>query len=127
FRRPTTTESFATDYDPPSTGGHNPPYGASITYSLGTAAGDVHVTILDEKGQTIRTLPGTRTPGLNRVCWDLRSMPASAQADRGAGNAGHGAANLLVAPGVYMVKLSVDGEESAAKLSVRKDPNAGGN
>jgi photosystem II stability/assembly factor-like uncharacterized protein len=127
FRRPTTTESFATDYDPPSTVGHNPPYGALITYSLGTAAGDVHLAIVNEKGETIRTLPGTRVPGLNRVCWDLRTMPATAQTDHGAGNTGHSAANPLVAPGSYTIKLSVDGQESTAKLLVRRDPNAGGN
>lgn len=114
-RQPTTTESFAADFDPPSTVGHNPPYGASINYYLGAAARDAHLTILNEKAATIRTLPGTRTPGLNRVWWDLRSTPTSP-----------GGASPLVAPGVYLVRLSVDGQESTVKLSVVQDPLADG-
>ena len=128
LRRPTTTESFATEFDPPSSAGHNPPYGASITYYLNApASGEVRLAILDEKGATIRTLSGTGVSGLNRVWWDLRTAttePAAAQGGRGAGG-GRGTSNVLVTPGVYGVKLSVDGRELATKLSVRNDPNVG--
>ena len=34
--------------------------------------------------------------------------------------------NVLVAPGTYTVKLSVDGQEFSQPLVVRKDPNSGG-
>src|SRR5581483_4054460 len=72
-RHPTTSESFASEFDTPSTAGHNPPYGAGITYYLGSApSGDVRLTIADEKGTTVRTLTGTKGAGLNRVWWDLR-------------------------------------------------------
>jgi len=35
LREPTTSESFAAEFDPPSISGHNPPYGASICLFLG--------------------------------------------------------------------------------------------
>ncbi len=51
--------------------GHNPPYGASINYYLKTVPdGDIRIEVLDETGQTIKTLPGTRNLGINRIWWD---------------------------------------------------------
>lgn len=73
--------------------GTNPPYGAFINYYLkDTPKEEIIVTILDEKGNTVRTLktekkedsglaaPGRRSralkipkkPGINRLTWDLR-------------------------------------------------------
>jgi photosystem II stability/assembly factor-like uncharacterized protein len=74
--------------------GQNPSYGASISYFLKSEPkGDVVVTILDDKGQTVRTLKtekpedlepdGIRNQrikpfkvpkqaGINRIWWDLR-------------------------------------------------------
>jgi photosystem II stability/assembly factor-like uncharacterized protein len=74
--------------------GKNPPYGACINYCLKTEEeGDVVVTILDEKGQTVRTLKTEKAEdleqddssrqrskpfevpknaGINRIWWDLR-------------------------------------------------------
>ena len=58
----------AVDYDP--TAGQNPPYGASINYYLKTApSGDVKIRIEDAQGQTVRTLTGKKTVGINRVTW----------------------------------------------------------
>jgi photosystem II stability/assembly factor-like uncharacterized protein len=135
LRPPTTTESFGSEFDPPSNSGRNPPYGAPITYYLSTTPSDsVRLTVLDDKGATMRTLTGPRSVGLNRVWWDLRSAPptpAVAQAGRGGrgggggggGGGGRGAASPLVAPGVYTIKLSVDGQDLQTKLTVWKDPN----
>jgi hypothetical protein len=130
FRDPTTSESFLTEYDPPSHVGRNPPYGASITYYLNTAASsEVRLTILDEKDTTVRTLTGTRASGLNRVWWDLRSTARATSAATNSnppqpGTPGGGArqTNALVPPGVYTVKLAVDGRDLTTKLTVRKDP-----
>lgn len=132
LRPPTTTESFASEFDPPSTTGHNPPYGADLTYYLNTPASDsARFTIVDAKGATVRTINGPAGAGIQRVWWDLRGTPAAVtQAGRGGrgagggGGGGRGAANPQVPPGVYTVKLSVDGHESTAKLTVAKDPNA---
>src|SRR5439155_22314125 len=53
--------------------GNDPPYGAGINYYLKTApAGTVTITILDQKGQMVRTLPGTNATGINRIHWNLR-------------------------------------------------------
>jgi photosystem II stability/assembly factor-like uncharacterized protein len=133
LRQPTTTESFATEFDPPSNAGHNPPYGAPITYYLNAAASEsARLTILDEKGATVRTLSGPQAEGLNRVWWDLRgSAPAPAppsddrpREPRAPVPAGRRAANPLVTPGRYTVKLAAGGQELVTKLTVRKDPNA---
>ena len=130
FRDPTTSESFLTEYDPPSHVGHNPPYGASLTYYLNApATSEVRLTILDAKEATIRTLTGTQAAGLNRVWWDLRATPrprataANGDAPQPENPGGGGqAASPLVAPGVYTVKLTVDGRDLTTKLTVRKDP-----
>ena len=130
LRAPTTSLSFLTENDPPSHVGHNPPYGAAITYYLNTpASSEVRLTILDDTDTTIRTLSGTQASGLNRVWWDLRSTapPTSTSAggdppQRAAQGAVRDPENPLVTPGVYTVKLSVDGRDLTTKLTVRKDP-----
>ena len=130
MREPTTSESFLTEYDPPSHIGHNPPYGADLTYYLNApASSDVKLTILDPKDTAIRTLTGSKAAGLNRVWWDLRSTgkTTSTTATNGdsaqpEGPGGGRPANPLVAPGVYSVRLSVDGRDLTTKLTVRKDP-----
>jgi photosystem II stability/assembly factor-like uncharacterized protein len=134
--------------------GQNPPYGASINYYLKSAPkGDVKITILNESSQTIRTLRGTKLPGINRVWWDLRHeppkqpklrtkpsgnphvwdekrfkeftqqgwMPVISWGIRG------GLVGPLALPGVYTLKLAVEGQEFSQKLTVKKDPNSAGN
>ncbi len=57
--------------------GQNPPYGASIHYYLKSAPKeDVKIVILDEKGQKIKNLKGTKKLGINRIWWDLRDDPS---------------------------------------------------
>jgi photosystem II stability/assembly factor-like uncharacterized protein len=144
YRFRNTAVPVSVDYDP--TAGQNPPYGASITYYLKSApSGDVKILIEDAKGQTVRTLTGTKTAGINRVNWDLRgeqtkevrlrTSPAYAPEIRN-GTEGWrlapegGRMSLLLPPGTYTVKLLVGGAEAAPGLSkqliVRKDPNSEG-
>jgi hypothetical protein len=139
LRPPTTAESFATEFDPPSTTGHNPPYGADITYYLNTPSSDsVRIAIVDDKGNTLRTMSGPQAAGLNRVWWDLRGAPAStavtqaggrggrgggAAGGAGGGGGGRGAATPFVSAGIYTVKLTVEGRDLTTKLTVSKDPN----
>jgi hypothetical protein len=133
LRPPGSSESFATEFDPPSNAGHNPPYGADITYYLGSAPqSDVRLTISDDKGTVLRTLDGTKNVGLNRVWWNLRAQPPTQTAGRGGqqagraggggGGGGRGNANPQVAPGTYNVKLTVGTDEFTTRLQVRKDP-----
>jgi photosystem II stability/assembly factor-like uncharacterized protein len=125
--------------------GENPPYGASINYFLKTEEKEeVKISILDETGQTIRTLKGSKESGINRVWWDLkyelskearlRTKPLYApwmeMESRGwrplLPSSGRGRMTLLVPPGKYTVKLSVGEKEITQKLEVKKDPNSAG-
>ena len=127
--------------DDPSAG-QNPPYGAAISYYLKSApAGDVRIRIADAKGQTIRTLTGTKNVGFNRVTWNLEGEPTTEVRMRtsppyapeitvgpdGTRNApGAGRLSILMPPGTYTVKLLVAGQEFSQPLIVKKDPNSGG-
>ncbi len=124
------------------TAGQNPPYGASINYWLKSApAGDVKVQIVDAKGQTVRTLDGSKRAGINRVTWDLRYDPSKPLRLRTSpayapeltvGPEGWrpapegGQMSVLSAPGTYTVKLAAGGQELTQPLVVRKDPNSAG-
>ena len=147
YRFRNTVVPVAVDYDP--TVGQNPTYGAAINYYLKSApTGDVKIRIEDAKGQLVRTLTGTKTPGINRVNWDLRgeqtkevrlrTSPAYA-ADVRNGPEGWrpapdgGRVALLLPPGTYTVKLLVGGADANAsgqtlsqQLVVKKDPNSEG-
>jgi photosystem II stability/assembly factor-like uncharacterized protein len=137
LREITAPASLAND----ATVGENPPYGASINYYLKAApAGNVTITISDQKGQPVRTLTGTKPPGLNRVYWDLRYEPSKEvrlrtsplyAADVQVGPEGWrpapgaGRLSILAPPGTYTVQLSAGGKPLTQKLEVRKDPNSG--
>jgi hypothetical protein len=134
------TAPMAMTDDP--TAGQNPPYGAAINYWLRQApTGEVTLTVLDAGGQTVRTLQGTKSAGINRVWWDLRSDSTKAARLRTAplydpelrlgaegwrAAPGVGRMTVLVPPGTYTVKLKVGGQELSQQLVVRKDPNSGG-
>jgi hypothetical protein len=135
--RPITAPS--TPYDDPTVG-QNPKYGASINYYLkAVPQGAVTIEILDAKGDVVRTFPGTRVAGINRVHWDLRGeqtrdarlrstplyQPFPVPGPDGR-PAGIGRLSLLSPPGNYTVKLSVGGKDLTQPLVVRKDPNTAG-
>ncbi len=128
--------------------GENPPVGAVINYYLKSAPkGEVTITILDAKGQTVRSFssngqgearereereeqpgfdPGAREPrvpaeaGMNTFVWDLRYAPA--ERIPGAILWGGSIAGPLALPGTYQVKLSADGQMLTAPLEVVRDP-----
>ncbi len=128
-------------YQDPSEG-QNPPYGASIHYNLKSASEDsISIEILDASGVTVRTLKDSSTAGINRVWWDLRydeskqaklrTKPLHAPwvqlGDSGWRSApGLGRISVLAPPGMYSVKLSVNGQDFTQPLEVRKDPNSKG-
>jgi photosystem II stability/assembly factor-like uncharacterized protein len=144
YRFRNTAVPVTVDYDP--TAGQNPAYGASITYYLKSApAGEVKIRIEDAKGQTVRTLTGTKTVGINRVNWDLRGeqtkevrlrmSPAYAPEVRNGAEGWRlapegGRTSVLMPPGTYTVKLLLGGAGSTSapsqQLVVRKDPNSEG-
>jgi hypothetical protein len=127
--------------DDPSAG-RNPPYGASINYWIGTVpTEDVSLVISDSVGRSIRTLPGSKVVGINRVMWDLRfdvlsssAAPAGRAAGAGpsgrAGGAGGGhggppTLNIVAPPGRYTVRLRIGEGEQAQPLRLLPDPDAG--
>lgn len=135
-----TSIPYASTDDP--TAGQNPPYGASINYFLKTAAkAEPSIKIVDAEGKTLQTMRGTRTAGINRVWWNLRTeqskeirlrtAPAYApeirmNADGWRSLPEGGRMTILVPPGTYTVKLTVDGQEFSQPLTVLKDPNSEG-
>src|SRR5205085_3926150 len=120
--------------------GHNPPYGAQISCYLKSAAtGPVAISIVDAQGRTVRTLQGTKTVGVNRVAWDLRSEPTAEVRLRTSPlyapdvtvgpqgwRSGGGQMTLLEPPGNYTVKLNAGGRELTQPLVVNKDPHSEG-
>ncbi len=135
------------------TAGHNPQYGASLSYWLrNVPEGNVSLTIADENGKILRRLFGTKTKGINRVYWDLRYDPTSIvinvppSADTlpvptgpeegplpgpvpspGARGGGPPArVNIIAPPGRYTVKLQIGAREFSQPLTVLKDPDSGG-
>jgi photosystem II stability/assembly factor-like uncharacterized protein len=121
--------------------GQNPPGGASFTYYLKSAPkADPSIKIVDAQGQTVATVRGTKTAGMNRVWWNLRTdnskevrlrtAPAYAP-DVRLNNEGWralpegGRMTILAAPGNYTAKLTVDGQEFSQPLTILRDPNTG--
>jgi photosystem II stability/assembly factor-like uncharacterized protein len=136
------------------TGGPNVNARAYIDYYLKQEPkGKVTVTILDEQGKTVNTIPATRHSGINRVVWNLRysrvegaklrtkppGNPRVVEEKRFAATwdregwypilswgTGGGFRGIRVAPGTYTVKLTVDGKHFTQPLTVKKDPKSEG-
>jgi hypothetical protein len=122
--------------------GRNPPYGASLSYFLKAAPqSQVSLTIRDKDGVEVKTLTGSKDPGINRVWWDLRwessksvrlrtpallppPTPPGSEGWRLLGGAG--GVRPLAAPGTYTVILKVGDKEFTRTLEIRHDPNSGG-
>ena len=121
--------------------GANPPQGAVVSIWLKDAPkGDVTLEILDARNRLVRTL-SSKAPdawghyedeeepkaalkaeaGLQRAVWDLRwegaSLIRDARLDYGDPTEGP-----LAVPGVYTLRLRVDGREETSKLAVAPDP-----
>jgi photosystem II stability/assembly factor-like uncharacterized protein len=122
----------------------NPPGGTAISYYLKSApAGDVKITISTITGDVVREMAGTKEPGINRVQWNLapgrlpqptdeQGQGAGGRGGRGGGGGGGGrggrgggpsiiAPGNAVAPGTYVVKLSVGGKDLMSTVLVEGD------
>ena len=129
----------------------NPPYGAMIDYYLKSAAsGPVVLEILDPSGAVIRKyssedkqppvnpdtldIPASwvrppqsvpTTAGMHRWIWDLHpTPPADRNARAGGGGNIFGPRVPAVLPGMYTIKLTVDGRSYTQPLRVKRDPRA---
>jgi hypothetical protein len=121
------------------TAGVNPQYGAAINYWLKSGGGSPTITILDGTGKTVRSVTATAQAGLNRVYWDLQNEPTRTPRmrtkpmydeeftmDRDGTRAapGFGTLSVLMPPGRYTVRLTVNGQSFTQPLTVLKDPNS---
>jgi hypothetical protein len=127
---------------------------AFINYFLKETPKDpISIAILDQAGNTVKTLFATRQKGINRVMWDLR-YDGARQARLRTKPPGNphlveekrfhltweregwypilswgtygGFRGFLAAPGTYTVKLKVGEKEFIQTLEVKKDPRSAG-
>lgn len=110
--------------------GANPAPGTAISYHLKAApTAEPKLTIHDYTGKVVRTITGTKDVGLNRVQWNLRGDqpqrqgggPGGGQGGGQGGGRGQQFGGANIAPGTYMVKLSVDGKEYTSRVEVLED------
>ncbi len=140
YRFRTVVQPEAPRDDP--TAGQNPPYGASIQYYLKSVPqSDVKIAILDASGRTVRTLTGAKQSGLNRIYWDLRFTPTkeirlrtppeyAPEIENGPEGwrpaLGIQRISAFAPPGMYTIKMTVDGKDYSQPLKVIKDPHSNG-
>lgn len=141
-----------TPLPPEEPAGQNPPDGAAIDYYLPSAASKISVEVFDAAGNKVITFTNLdkaeaidsmnfqhpmhwikpaqillATAGHHRFMWDLRYEKPRGT-DRQLGIAANTGITLLgplgpyVGPGVYKIKVTVDGVSQETTMSVRIDP-----
>jgi photosystem II stability/assembly factor-like uncharacterized protein len=126
--------------------GENPQGGTALSFWT-RSAGAAKLEILNQAGALVRTLEVQAEPGMNRVQWDLQpdAPPAPPEAagrgGRGFGGGGRGfgggrgvpfvagggrggfggGGGGMVAPGTYLVRLTIGGETHATSVTVLED------
>lgn len=104
--------------------GPNPNSDALILYYLKERpmTEDVKVQILDNKGEVLQTIPGSKRKGLNKVYWDMRLKPpkvaSGARLDFG------GFTGPEVLPGIYKVKLIKGDKTVEGTIEIKADPKS---
>jgi photosystem II stability/assembly factor-like uncharacterized protein len=96
--------------------GENPPQGAVIWYSLGKKASKASLKVVDIEGQLVRELKAETQPGLHKIVWNLAHARPRPSRNRSAPEAAR-----PVAPGSYLVVLTVDGREYKQALRVEEE------
>lgn len=109
---------------PPQGGwvGGNAPDVAPIQYYLKdrVVSGDVKVDILDKDGKLIKSLPGSKRKGLNKVYWDMRGNgPKTATGSTKPDQSGFVAPMAL--PGTYTIRLNISGKEYTQTFNLVHD------
>jgi photosystem II stability/assembly factor-like uncharacterized protein len=131
----------------------NPPVGSLIYYYLGSEASKVSIEISDSSGRIVRHMSSDPLPpstdglppvpdfwlerpkplsvsrGTNRINWNLRYDNPKAFSHNYEINANPGETNAspegpLVAPGIYSIKLNVDGQSQTQSVVVKNDPRS---
>jgi photosystem II stability/assembly factor-like uncharacterized protein len=108
--------------------GQNPPAGAIVTYSVGSAQ-DVTLEFVDQKGVVVRSASSrdrngpASTPGLHRYAWDMRYADARG-IDGGTYLAGGNLRGPVAVPGTYQVRLKAGGHTLTQPLRIVSDPKS---
>jgi hypothetical protein len=131
--------------------GQNPPDGAIVDYALDTSAQNVALSVYDARGRLVRRYSSDDAPpspipdldkpafwerpftrpstvaGMHRFVWNLREPdPMAIAEDLSMGAVPHNTPRtpqgVLVLPGRYLVRLTVDGKSVDRTLTVALDP-----
>ena len=108
--------------------GQNPPAGAIVTYSLGSAQ-DVTLEFVDQKSAVVRSVSSrdrngpAATAGLHRYAWDMRYADARG-IDGGTYLAGGNLRGPVAVPGTYQVRLKTGGRTLTQPLRIVSDPKS---
>lgn len=107
--------------------GANSPEIATIQYYLKDRlnTGDVTVEILDNNGNVLASMPGTKRKGINFVRWDMRMKPPKAAKGvmvQGGYGVYAGFFGPMVTPGNYKVRIKADNFSDEGSLQLIPDP-----
>lgn len=107
--------------------GENPPNGAVIDVWLSAPTARVELRVHDAKNEVVQSLPLPQPRrGVNRVVWNLRHADLPIRGgggdDEGEGPSSNSIPGPYVMPGVYTVRLTVNGRTMDAPVMVREDP-----
>ncbi len=95
--------------------GENPPAGAILDYWLAEGGTSPGINVFDEAGDEVAVVPAPDEAGLNRAVWNLRHSMAD-------GGSENGLEGPFVVPGLYTVRLELNGTVSEQVVRVLEDP-----
>jgi hypothetical protein len=105
--------------------GPNEPDGLVINYYLKDQPKETaEVIISTPYGEELATVPGTASPGFNRVTWDMRKRAKKGEAQGGESEAGgiRPSGRELVPPGEYTVTLKLGDQKRVRRAVIREMP-----
>jgi photosystem II stability/assembly factor-like uncharacterized protein len=104
--------------------GPNPPEDYVILYYMKDrlSKGDVKLEVYDKAGKLMKSFPGTKRKGINKVTWDYRQKPPRVVAGVKADFSGF--IGPFVPEGVYTIKLIMDGTTIEKEITLRYDPKS---
>ena len=127
------------EFFPEASSGQDPPYGSAINFWLKSENEDVKVHILNEAGDTVRTLKHKGKEGINRIWWDLRGEPNEkilmrtkpqyadwVALDKDRSRKVEVSSSILLPPATYNIHIEAGDPIASKPLVIMKDPNTVG-
>ncbi len=104
--------------------GDNPSEVAKIAYYLKKRHlfGDMKFEIFDSEGKLVKTLPGSKRKGINRIDWQMRLKPPKVPPAKTL--AYQALEGPLAAEGVYTVKMTKGKSTYTGRIELAADPNS---